>query len=223
MTDVRTQPSPTTAWKPLAGFAVAFTVLQQAGTVFRFLGDVGDTRRADWVDLLTPWVVLGLGLLVLLRAGASRRILLAFGAAGLLYAEGHALHLSANSISNARPSGIVHLWDEVVSHYVWYSGAMLILIVLTLALRDQAAPRRTWPGYPLAVLVGFTLLNGWIEGGVPVLGFVSAAGLIAAGGATRSSVGGRYALTAGLVGLLALAGWGIYWGYFPEYSELGWI
>src|SRR6476659_44376 len=101
-------------WTALAWFVVVFAVGQQAGTVFRFLGEVGDTRWADWVDLLTPWAVLGVGLLVLLRAAADRRILLCYAGAGLLYAEGHALHLSANSISNARPSGIVHLWDEVV-------------------------------------------------------------------------------------------------------------
>jgi hypothetical protein len=212
-----------TPWRPLAWFAVVFAIGQQAGTVFRFLGDVGDTRWADWVDLLTPWAVLGLGLLVLLRATARRALLIGYAAAGLLFTEGHALHLSANSISNARPSGIVHLWDEVVSHYVWYSGAILVLVVPTLALREVPSPARVWPGHALAVLVGFTLLNGWIEGGVPVLGFVSAAGLIAAGWTTRASAAGRFALTAGVFGLLALAGWGVYWGYFPQYSELGWI
>lgn len=210
-------------WKPLAWWVVVFAIGQQAGTVFRFLGDVGDTRWADWVDLLTPWAVLGLGLVVMLRAGASRGLLLAYGAAGLLYAEGHALHLSANSISNVAPSPIVHLWDEVVSHYLWYSGALAVLVVLLLALRTASAPARSWVGYSLTPLLAVTLINGWIEGGVVVLGFISAAVLIVLGALHRASTVGRLALVTGLLGLIALAGWGLYWGYFPQYSELGWI
>lgn len=207
----------------MAWWVVAFAVGQQAGTAFRFLGDVGDTRWADWVDLLTPWVVLGLGLVVLLRAAASRRLLIGYAAAGLLYAEGHALHLSANSISNVESSGIIHLWDEVVSHYLWYVGAIAVVVVLVLALRESAPPARTWAGYALTPLLAITLLNGWIEGGVPVLGFVSCAVLLSVAWPSRRSAVGRFALVTAVLALLALAGWGLYWGYFPEYSELGWI
>lgn len=211
------------AWQPLAWWVVVFAVGQQAGTVFRFLGDVGDTRWADWVDLLTPWAVLGVGLLVMLRAGAGRQLLIAFGASGLLYAEGHALHLSANSISNVQHSGVIHLWDEVVSHYLWYAGALAVLVVLLLAVRSEPAPSRSWVGYALTPLLGITLLNGWIEGGVPVLGFVSCAVLLAVGWRCREGAAGRYALVTAVLGLVALTGWGLYWGNFPQYSELGWI
>lgn len=210
-------------WKPLAWWVVVFAIGQQAGTVFRFLGDVGDTRWADWVDLFTPWAVLGLGLVVLLRAEGPRRLLLAFAAAGLLYTEGHALHLSANSISNVQSSGVIHLWDEVVSHYVWYSGALAVLVVLTLALKDALPPSRAWVGYALTPLLAVTLLNGWIEGGVPVLGFVSCAVLLGVAWPHRRAAVGRFALVTAVLALLALTGWGLYWGYFPQYSELGWI
>lgn len=215
--------NPRSVWKPLAWWVVVFAVGQQAGTVFRFLGDVGDTRWADWVDLLTPWAVLGLGLVVVLRAEATGRLLLAYAAAGLLYVEGHALHLSANSISNIQSSGVGHLWDEVVSHYLWYSGALAVLVVLLFAVAGARDPERPWVGYALTPLLAFTLLNGWIEGGVVVVGFVSAAVLTALGVSHRRRAAGRFALTTGLLGLVALAGWGLYWGYFPQYSELGWI
>lgn len=210
-------------WKPLAWWVVVFAIGQQAGTVFRFLGDVGDTRWADWVDLLTPWVVLGLGLVVMVRSDASRRLLLAYGAAGLLFVQGHALHLSANSISNVQHSSVIHLWDEVVSHYLWYAGALAVLVVMLLALRSSPAPSRPWVGFALTPLLALTLLNGWIEGGVVVLGFVSAAILTVVGARHRHSAAGRLAATTGLLGLAALTGWGLYWGYFPQYSELGWI
>ena len=43
----------------LGWFALAVIVGMQAGTVFKPLGSVGETRVADWVDLLTPYAVLG--------------------------------------------------------------------------------------------------------------------------------------------------------------------
>ena len=55
-------------------FAVGYVVLHHAGTIFTGLGEVGDTktRWADWIDLLTPYVVTGTVGGALRGGGASR-------------------------------------------------------------------------------------------------------------------------------------------------------
>ena len=72
----------------------------QAGTIFRPFGTAGDTRVADWVDLLTPYAVLGTAAIVLARANATRPQWALFGVAAVTFALGKGLHLAANSISN---------------------------------------------------------------------------------------------------------------------------
>jgi hypothetical protein len=42
----------------LGWFAPAVIIGMQADTVFTPLGTVGETRVADWVDLLTPYAIL---------------------------------------------------------------------------------------------------------------------------------------------------------------------
>ena len=45
----------------LVVLAVSYGVLHHAGTIFVGLGEVGETRWADWIDLLTPYAVTGDG------------------------------------------------------------------------------------------------------------------------------------------------------------------
>ena len=65
MATTTTPPAPPSAvlvagLRPWLGwFALSVIIGMQAGTVFRPLGSAGDTRVADWVDLLTPSAVLG--------------------------------------------------------------------------------------------------------------------------------------------------------------------
>ncbi|GAA4402622.1 hypothetical protein GCM10023168_13350 [Fodinibacter luteus] len=216
----------------LGWFALAVVVGMQAGTVFRPLGSAGETRVADWVDLLTPYAVLGTAAVVLVRAGATRSQWVLFGVGGVSFALGKGLHISANSASNVADtvvadSSIVHLWDEVVSHLVWYTGLFVVLLAVAWALRDVE-----FRVGPLDLLVGglvaLTLVNTYIEGAQPVLGLLFLATLVVTGLRWRPAPVSRLLLVVGGLGLLLLLGWGVAWlavdgSFFPEFSELGWI
>ena len=216
----------------LGWFALAVIIGMQAGTVFKPLGTVGETRVADWVDLLTPYAILGCAAMVLVRAEASRAQWVLFGVGGITFTLGHGLHLAANSISNVADAvvakaSIVHLWDEVVSHYFWYVGLFLVLAAMALALRPQEF-RVGAVDVVVALLVAVTLVNNYIEGGTPWMGLVFLAVGAVCGFLWRPAAVSRLLLLVGGVGLLLLVGWGIYWlaadgSTFPQFSELGWI
>ena len=227
---------PGVGW-PLAALAVAVVVFMQIGTFARPLGDVGPVRAADWLDLLTPWAVVGAAAWVLLRCRAAAvgapadRLawgLLAVG--GLAFAEGKGLHLAANSVGNTAPSGAVaevaHLWDEGVGHWIWYLGLLLVVAAVSRAVLDSGGggvPTGVG-GVVLALLTGFSLANTWIEGRTPWLGLAAAAGFAAWGLRRRSRGGTLWVLCFGLA-LVQLVGWGAYWWLtdqrvFPEYYDV---
>ena len=216
----------------LGWFALSVIVGMQAGTVFRPLGSIGDTRVADWVDLLTPYAVLGTAAVVLARASAARPQWTLFGVGAVTFALGKGMHLAANSVGNvADPAvaraGIVHLWDEVVSHLVWFTGLFLVILAIAWALR--ALEFRTGTvDVVVAGLLAVTLVNTYIEGAQPVLGLAFLATLLALGLRWRPAPVSRLLLVVGGFGLVLLVGWGVYWfvadgSLFPEFSELGWI
>jgi hypothetical protein len=216
----------------LGWFALAVIIGMQAGTVFKPLGTVGETRVADWVDLLTPYAVLGCAAMVLVRAEASRAHWVLFGVGGITFALGKGLHLAANSVSNVADvvvakASIVHLWDEVVSHYVWYTGLFLVMAAMAWALRTQEF-RVGAVDVVVALLVAVTLVNTYIEGGTPWLGLAFLTVGLVCGFLWRPAAVSRLLLVVGGVGMLLLVGWGVYWlaadgSTFPQFSELGWI
>ena len=114
-----------------------------------WLGTVGPTRWTDWLDLITPYCVLASAAAVLLAAGTSRRSWLMAGVAGVLYTQGHGLHLAANSVNNRIDDESVHLWDEIVGHTLWYAGLALLVIVLARGLVTSPLTVRRW-GWVLA-------------------------------------------------------------------------
>ncbi len=218
--------------RPLAALALAVVVFLQIGTVARPLGDLGGTRAADWLDLLTPWAVVGAATWVLLRArpGPQPATWALLGIGAVAFAEGGGLHLAANSVSNAGPTGhaadVAYLWDETVSHWIWYVGLLLVLAAVTVAVLRGAGPvPRTGPvGLLLAAATGFSLANTWIEGRTPWLGLAAAVGFLAVGLRHRRRGGLLWVVCFGLA-LVQLVGWGTYWWLadgrvFPEYYEV---
>lgn len=207
--------------RALAAFAIAILIGHHVGTATAPLGEVGPTRWADWIDFLVPISVLGTAALVLREARATPRVWLAYVVGALVYAEGHGIHLSANSIGNEVDYGASgHLWDEVVGHYVWYAGLVVVVVAMALALRG--AELRSWTRWPLAAGVGFTWMTNGVEGGTPWFSLVVAIALAGWGLRRRDDAGRLLVVAYGLSAVL-LAGFGIWQGGFPEFTELGWV
>ena len=210
----------------LLAFSVGVIVGHHTGVLFEPLGTVGgiaggETRWADWIDLVLPYLVVGCAGAALAAATTPGRVWLLFGSAAVLYTQGHGIHLAANSIGNVAPGEPAHLWDELIGHYLWYGGLAGLVAALGLALGDL--PRPSWRfGLPVTLLFGFTVFTNSIEGGTAPLGLVTSGAFLLWGISRRERLLGLLVPTYGLA-LVALAGWGIYWLGFPQFSELGWL
>ena len=199
-------------------FALAVVIGHHVGVGVGPLGDVGHTgtRWADWVDLLVPYVVVGAAVAALAAIRTDRAGWLLFIAAAIAYAQGHGIHLAANSVDNAVGGHVAHLWDEEVSHWFWYAGLAGIVLALTRALRTLVIPAWAWV---VVVLFGFAWFDNTVEGGVAGLGIVVAVALGAYAARRRlAPVAAAYA-----VALLLLVIWGVWHQGFPQFSQLGWI
>jgi hypothetical protein len=205
----------------LAWFAVAVILGHHLGTALGPLGGPGDTRWADWADLAVPYVIVGSAAATLAAVRPGRREWLLLAAAGLLYTQGHGIHLAANSIANVEPSDAVHLWDETVGHWLWYGGLAGLVATLALALDAVPSPRNAW-SVVLAVAYGLTVFTNSVEGGTAALGLASGA-VFVAWGVPRRGRAPELLVPAYAVTLVCLLGWGLYWRGFPQFSELGWI
>jgi hypothetical protein len=190
---------------------------------------------ADTFDLLTPFVLITAYWLLFVDAAGppDRRWTIAFLLLATLWVSGQAMHLAANSINNLLGEGssdvhnLVHFYDEVLSHYLWHAG-ILGLSVLLVASESMVAPAdvRGWSLGVAAVLYGLTFFLAVNEGGTVPLGLPGAAAvslwLLARGRPARS---GRplavFFLGAYLLALVLLAGWGLYWKGFPEFTDVG--
>ncbi|MGH8971346.1 MAG: hypothetical protein ACRDV1_15510 [Actinomycetes bacterium] len=207
-------------------FGIGYAVTHHTGTIFAGLGDVGDTRTrwADWIDLLTPFVVLGAAGAALRAGRASRGAWTAFWFAAVLYTLGQGIHLAANSVANAVPGDDpdpVHLWDEVIGHYLWYGGFALVVAALAATLSERR-PRGGIGAHVVALLVGFTHFTNSVEGQTPVMGIVVAAAFTAWGLLRRDGLG-RLLLSSYGFSFLLFVVFGLWQGGFPEFSDLGWI
>ncbi len=205
----------------LLGFALAVIVGHHDGFLLAPLGEVGPTRWADWIDLALPLAVLGFAGATLLSADVRRPTWIVFALGALLYAQGHGIHLAANSVSNVDLGETAYLWDEVVGHYLWYGGLALVVAAVALELAARPLTARPW-AYALAALFGITATTNAIEGGTAVLGLVTAAAFTVWGWRRREGLGVALLLAYAL-SLVLLVAWGIRWRGFPQFSELGWF
>lgn len=210
----------------LAVAAAGYGVVHHQGTLLADLGEtVDETRWADWIDLATPYAVLLPVAVALLAFGADRVAWLTYVVGAVTYVEGHGIHLSANSIGNVPRAEddpwppLVHLWDEGVGHHLWIAGVVIVVLAISRAARNQPAPGLA--PYPLAALVGVTFFTNSVEGGAPVLGLLGAALLAAVGWVHRRGFD-RLLLATYAPALVLLAGYGIWQGGFPQFTELGW-
>lgn len=186
--------------RALLSFGVTVAVTHHIGLLTDPLGRVGSTSWNDWLDLLTPYLVVGTALAVMITARTDRRAWLVCAVGAIAYVQGHGLHLAGNSVGNADPGPTAHVWDEVVGHAVWYAGLGLLVVALVLAL--DAVPLTISPvGWVVAAAVGATVATNAVGGGT-ITGTLPVSVAFAAYGLRRGDALGR--LLAGTFGLAAL-------------------
>jgi hypothetical protein len=212
------EPRNAAASRWLVVFALGYGLLHHVGAVLSPLGSVGVTRWADWAEMGVPYAVLLPAAAALVTGGASRWVWAVYLVGAITYAEGAGIHLAANSIGNVDPGTAVHLWDEVIGHYAWYTGVVLVVVALASTFARQAPAGKIGP-YALAALVGITHATNSLEGGTVVFGVLAAAVLGGWGWVTRAGLG-RLLLVAYALALLLLAGYGSWHGGFPQPSGL---
>ncbi len=210
---------------------VALLAFAAAPFVFHHLPSIAGGTAGDWIDLLTPFATVGAAgaALIALRAPPAA---VAIGLVGaLLYADGHGIHLAANSIRHEHPAGgaesRAHFWDERWGHIEWHSGWIVLAAAIALGEGLARRPRGLRPASPslaaaTIVLLGFTLFTSGVEGGTWWL--VLAVTVVFAGSAVRAprpllaTLAGAFVLASLLMGV-----WAIWHRGMPHFSELGWI
>ena len=178
------------------------------------------TRRS--AKLATPFAVLGAAAWALRDARAAALVVALVG--GILYADGHGIHLSANDIRHHELTGeaarVAHFWDERFGHLEWHLGWLVLLAAFCLA--ESRRGRLARRDGVAALLLGWTLFTSTVEGGD--WGLTLAAAVIFAG---WSLVQPRPTMVACAVACLLAAGligvWAAWQGGVPQFSELGWI
>jgi hypothetical protein len=210
-----------TAGRPergLVAFAASVFVFHHVPTA---AGEAG-----DWVDLATPFGVVGAAaaLLAALRPPATALVFALI--ATLLYVDGHGIHLAANSVANESPTGeaerTAHFWDERFSHVEWHLGWIGLMVALCLAERPAARPLALRIQAATAILLGVTLFTSTVEGGTWWLALAATA--VFGPWALRDRRPILVACAAAFVVAAVLIGiWALWQGGMPQISEAGLI
>lgn len=221
-------------------FAVLFATFFMAPALFGMqfrpypLMKIGDV-----LDILTPLVLLPLYWLMY-RLDPKKAISLSegiiFAVLAAFWVEGQGMHLAANSIGHLlkgmETTGIYNLtifYDEVLSHYLWHFGVVgLSAALIYRQWRNPFAERRTmtWAVILAGIIHGFSYFMITIEGATAPLGVTFSVLAV-----LFMLIYGRKSLTqqpiilfflaAYLLAILLFAGWGIYGGGLPEFSDVG--
>lgn len=202
----------------------------------------------DAIDILTPLVLIPIYWLLFKYAadspsGTAQEI--TFMLLAVLWVEGHGIHLASNSINNLigalAGSGVIdvsgtdiynltYFYDEVLSHKLWYGGLVgLAVLLIYREWRSPAGERTVWWSTVVAgIIYGFTLFAIFLEGQAMTLGLTFVLLVV-----LFTLIRGRRRLSqqpvlafffsACLLTALLFMGWGLYWGGFPQFSDVGLI
>lgn len=202
----------------------------------------------DVLDLLTPLVLIPLYWLLFKSAtrgkttGAEE---IAFMLLAALWVLGQGMHLSVNSVNNLIEAlakkqvvditgtdiyRLAYFYDEHLSHFVWHSG--ILGLAAFLIYREWHRPigiSVSWLATAFGGLIhGFTIFCFVLEGqtiplGFPFVAIITLLTLIWG----RQKLGQQpllaFFFTAFLVATLLFVGWGVYWGGFPQFTDVGLI
>jgi hypothetical protein len=205
----------------------AFLVFAAALAAFHNLPPVAGETAGDYIDLATPFAVLGAALLVLLVLRADAAALAFAFVAGVLYADGHGIHLAANSIGHEQLSGdaadVAHFWDEEFGHIEWHLGWFGLVVAICLAERRRSGSGAPWwVAAASSALLGFTLFADTVEGGTWWLELATTAIFLGWAFNERRPLlltsTAAFSVAAVLIGI-----WAVWHGGVPQFSEVGWL
>jgi hypothetical protein len=198
----------------LLAFAIAVFVVQQ---VPAFTG-----RNGTWIDLVTPFVVIGVAAWGLRDAPDSARAVALV--AGVAYVDGHGIHLAANDIGHygltGRADDVRYFWDEHWGHIEWHLGLLGLLVAFALADRRRERPDRA--ELVAALLLGWTLFTNTVEGQDWFL-TLGAAGVFAVWAFVRRTRTLLACASATLLAAALIGIWAAWHGGVPQFSEVGWL
>lgn len=206
--------------RPSAGVAL----LAFAGAVFVFhhLPTLAGDTAGDWIDLVTPFAVVGTSALVLGRRLPVLALVVAVVGA-ILYVDGHGIHLAANSIGHEHLTGdakdVTHFWDEEWGHAEWHLGLFALAGAFCLAERGRTVQVDRRVAVLAALMLGWTFFTSTVEGGTWWLELAATAVFVPWAVSARrpllSAFAGAFALSALLIGI-----WAVWHGGVPQFSEV---
>ena len=182
-----------------------------------YSGDFG-----TWLDLATPFLVLGVAAWAL--RGAPGAVVATALVGGILYADGHGIHLSANDVGHEQLSGhaedVRHFWDERFGHIEWHLGWLVLLVAFCLA--DRRAARLGRVDALAGLVLGWSLFTNTVEGGDWGL-TLAAAPLFVVWALARPRPTTTAVAGAAVLGSALIAIWAIWQGGVPQFSDVGWL
>ncbi len=160
--------------------------------------------------------------------------MLAFLVLSAIWVDAHGIHDAANSIGHlvtdttTEAYTLTYFFDETVGHWLWHAGVIGLSVLLVWTERRYGGEPTVgrWPLAIAGLIYGLTFFLIVVEGQTVLLGFPFAVLFVATSiVVARDGVWRRPLLTFFLIGhlvaALLFAGWGLYWGGFPELSEKG--
>jgi len=202
----------------------------------------------DVLDILTPLVLIPIYWLIFKFASSESSSLseeITFLILAVFWVQGQGMHLSANSINNLietlakyqvidiKPTDIYNLayfFDEYLSHYLWHIGTLGLAALLICREWNRPAEKPTtwWAAILAGIIYGFTYFCIFREGQTIMMGLPFALAVVA-----FTLISGRKKLAerpvlafffiSCLFAFILFVGWGLYWGGFPEFSDVGLI
>jgi len=230
-------------WPLLSLFSAVYAFLILAPSVFHQNFPLkSGIELGDALDIVTPFAVFGLVWLLVRRTvgevrGAAALVLLLIA---VIWSQGQGMHLASNSIGHqfSESEGgaafdLVHFYDEVLSHYVWWVAILALPVyLLVLMFRDRTLSSGGSPlaALPAAAVFGSIMGVDALESAVVPMAlpaFAAIAGLATYlfGSAPRLRGVELFAFTgaSAVIALGVLLGWGVYYGGWPEPSDVGLI
>lgn len=202
----------------------------------------------DALDHLTPLVLIPLYWLLFKSASPDESNWTeeaAFMVLAALWVMGQGMHLAANSVNNLAEGlaakqviditgtdiyKLTYFFDEYLSHYVWHLGFLgLAALLIYREWKRPSGIATTWWATTLGgILYGFTYFSIFLEGQTAILGFpfaivITLLTLISGRKKLQHQPLLAFFFIACLLATLLFTGWGLYWGGFPEFTEVGLI